>query len=213
MYKLVKINTGLFNIEENFWKLNPQLKYMPPFRSLYQLDNGEEHSSKTAWCIWLLQDPSYENKVYRQPPETQNETLHYYYPKFDIDSEIVQEIMAHYDELALSSIARSFKKEDLSMAQRSEFLGTTAYTLDYPMTDEETGAVVTDAKGNPIIVKGTAVQLDTIRKNSTIIYKQYKEIANMFEEEQTGARVHGGRQLSPRERGGLQQNHSVDGDD
>ena len=104
-----------------------------------------------------------------------------------------------YNDIALSSIARTFKEEESSMAGRAAFLSNTGYTLDYPARDDN-GRLITDGKGLPVIIKGTAVQLDTIRKNSAAIYRQYDEIRSMFEEEQSGTRIHGGRGMSARER-------------
>jgi len=65
------INVGTFNINQNFWELNPQLIYIKPFALLYERDDSKNHSvsSKEMWCIWLHEDPSYENKVYRQKGE------------------------------------------------------------------------------------------------------------------------------------------------
>jgi len=53
------------------------------------------------------------------------------------------------------------------------------------------------------VIKGTAKDLDAMRKNTLTIYKQYEEVKKMFEEEQGELRVHGGRKESIFEKGEL----------
>jgi hypothetical protein len=49
------INVGTFNINHNFWELNPQIIYINPFRKLYERDKSKDKliSSKEMWCVWL----------------------------------------------------------------------------------------------------------------------------------------------------------------
>lgn len=209
-YRLV-VNPGQFNIDEDFWKLNPQLRYMSPFRELYDADEmpGKVHSSKTMWCVWLLCDPSYDNKVFRMLAQDQDEIVKLYYPKFERKHDMVVKIMDKYDELLLTPVARAFKDEEQSMTDRARFLRETLYSLDTPVLDED-GEVVRDSRGNPIMVKGTATQLDAMRKNSLTIAKNYAEIRSLFEKEQEAVRIHGGRSLTPREQGRMLQDIKED---
>lgn len=201
MYRLVKV--GTFNIEEDFWKLNPQLALVHPFRKLYQDDKspGKRDSGKTMWGIWLWADPSYENKVYRMPEKEKLEAIRFYYAAFNPEDPVVQDCLEQYDTYCLTPAARAFKEEEASLVKRAEFIKQSPYTFDDIAKDSK-GAIVYVA-GKPLTLKGTAKDLDAMRANTLKIYTQYAQVRKLFEEEQGEVRIKGGRKESLRERGGL----------
>jgi len=197
MYRLVK--TGTFNINEDFWKLNPQLMLINPFRKLYLRD--KELSAKQMWAIWLYADPSYENKVYRMAEADKLDAIRHYWPDFDPDDGLVKECIEQYDTHCLTPAARAFKEEEASLVKRAEFIKSSPYTFDDIAKDSK-GAIVYVA-GKPLTLKGTAKDLDAMRANTLKIYEQYAKVRKLFEEEQGEVRIRGGRKESLRERGGL----------
>lgn len=197
MYRLVK--TGTVNIEEDFWKLNPQLTLLQPFRKLWLRDKVK--SSKEMWCIWMWADPSYENKIYRIPEENRAESIRFYYPEFDPDEPLVRECIEQYDTHCLTPAARAFKEEEASLVKRAEFIKTSPYTFDDVERDSKGGVIF--VSGKPMARKGTAKDLDSMRANTLKIYEQYARVRKIFEEEQGEVRIRGGRKESLRERGGL----------
>lgn len=197
MYRLVKI--GAFNIDDDFWAMNPQLALINPFRKLYQRD--KKRSSKEMFSIWMWADPSYENKVYRMPEKEKLSAIRFFYPAFDPDEPLVAECLEQYDTYCLTPAARAFKEEEASLVKRAEFIKTSPYTFDDIAKDAK-GAIIYVA-GKPLTTKGTAKDLDAMRANTLKIYTQYAQVRKLFEEEQGEVRIRGGRKESLRERGGL----------
>lgn len=193
------INVGPEGIEGNFWEYNPQLKYLEPFKTLHDEDTSKKkvESSKTMWCIWMLEDPNYENKVFQQLDQDKDEVVKNYHPKFDRDEKNTQAVIAIYDNTCLSAVGRSYKGEVRSMVERGVVLTTTAYTFDTYDIDPITKRQKT--------VKGTSADLDRMRLMTSKIMEGYEKIEKAFREEQVGARVAGGRNETMREKGRLRQ--------
>lgn len=200
MYRFIKV--GTFNIEEDFWKLNPQIRLINPFRKLYLRD--EKASSYIMWCIWLYCDPSYENKVYRMPEKEKLDSIKFYYPDFDPTDELIKECIEQYDTYCITPAARAFKEEEASLVKRAEFIRDSPYTFDDVERDSK-GAVIF-VSGKPMARKGTATDLDRMRANTLKIYEQYAKVRKLFEEEQGEVRIKGGRKENLREKGGLLEN-------
>ena len=191
------INVGTFNIKQNFWELNPQIIYINPFKKLYDRDTSKnkEISSKEMWCIWLHQDPSYENKIFRQDKEVKLESILYFYPEFNIEDPVIQNCIEEYDLKLLTAAAKAFKMEEHTLLQRAELINTTPYSFDQVVGYDKTGRAQ--------VIPGTVKDLEMMKKNTLNIYKQYEEVKRMFEEEQGDLRVHGGRKETLREKGQL----------
>jgi len=203
MYKFINGSNGDYSL--NFWTLNPQITLINPFRKLYERDTTKDKSvsSLEMWCVYMYCDPSYDNKIYRLPPDKKLEAINYLAPNFDKDNdEVIQECIEQYDIHCLTSAARAFKEEEISLLKRAEFIKDAPYTFDEIATSRN-GDYLYTKQGTPIMIKGTAKDLDAMRKNTLTIYKQYEEVKKMFEEEQGELRVHGGRKESIFEKGEL----------
>lgn len=202
-YKLV--NTGPKGIEDNFWELNPHLRYLSPFKELYAKDKSSKKadSSKDMWCIWMLEDPSLDNKVFHFTKERQAEIVKNYNSKFAEDRKEIQAIREVYDDFCLSIAGRAYKEESATMADRTAFLRNAKYTFDYYEQDPKTGKTK--------IVKGNATEIDAMRLRTIKINESYKQVERMFEEEQRVARIYGGRAQTIREMRLL--NPDIDDDD
>lgn len=202
MYKLIKVkpsSTG-FDIRVNFWQDNYQLRYIEPFKQLYDRDTSENKvvSSSEMWAVWLLQDPSYDNKIFRLSEQDKRSAVKSYCPNFDFEDEVINKCLISYSELCLSNAAKAFLQEEKSLQERSELIDKIqreqGYTLD------EFVSLGNNRWGNK---KGTASQLEAIRKNTAGIYKQYIQIRAAFEEEQNNVRLYGGGKETLMEKGGL----------
>lgn len=202
MYKFVNSSNGDYSL--NFWILNPQLTLINPFRKLYERDTTKDKSvsSLEMWCVYMYADPSYDNKIFRLPPDKKLEAISYLYDKFDRDEDLMSECIEQYDIHCLTSAAKAFKEEEISLLKRADFIKGAPYTFDEIATTKN-GEYMYTKQGTPIVIKGTAKDLDAMRKNTLTIYKQYEEVKKMFEEEQGELRVHGGRKESIFEKGEL----------
>lgn len=201
MYKFVKADPTL---EENFWDLNPQHRFIDPFKSLYDRDSSKNKvkSSKEMWCLWMYCDPSYDNKVYRLSEGDKVTTIKNYYKDFDFNDPLIQMCISAYDDMCLTPAARAFKEEERSFAKRAAVIRDSVYTLSEPMRDAS-GNIITH-NGRPIIIPGTAKELDSLRKNTLDILKKYQQAKKVFEEEQRGEpKLFGGGVETLMEEGGL----------
>jgi hypothetical protein len=202
MYRFINSANGDYKI--NFWEINPQIAIIHPFRQLYERDTTKDKSvsSLEMWCIYMYCDPSYDNKIFRLPPDKKLDAITYVYPDFDKEDTSIAQCITEYDVHCLTSAARAFKEEELSLLKRAEFIKEAPYTFDEIATNRS-GEYMYTKQGSPIVIKGTAKDLDAMRKNTLTIYKQYEEVKKMFEEEQGELRVHGGRRESIFEKGEL----------
>ncbi len=195
MYQLVNISSSATAIEDNFWEMNPQLKYIEPFSAVYSSDKSKDkiNSSKTMWSVWMFADPSYDNKIYRLPHDAKLRAIKKFNPKFDPDAADMVSLIDAYRNTCMTHAARAFHEEEQLLAKRAKFLASAEYTFDSYIID----------KGKRVLVKGTATDIDKMKTMTLRIYQQYAEVRKMFEFENKQSRVFGGRSETIREKGGL----------
>ena len=188
--------------KENFWELNPQLKIMLPFHKLYKRDKSKNKdiSSKEMWCIFFMEEVDEEfNKFAKVKFEERAKILKETFYMIDLNDEVIQECIEGYNTYMLTLVARAFKEEQKSMIDRGEIIRSTPYTFDEYERDNKDRIIY--AGGRPVVRKGTAKDLDAIRKNSVAIYEAYEKIEKKFLDEKGTLRIHGGRSETSREKG------------
>lgn len=130
MSDMININPQ-FDIDNNFWDFNPQLKIVKPFSILYNRDKSKdkEKSSKEMWCVFFMADSSpIKNKLYRIPEEDRKKELKTeYYKDINFEDKDIQECIKQYPEKTMSTIEKTFKVWEDVLQQRNEFLATTTY--------------------------------------------------------------------------------------
>jgi hypothetical protein len=183
-----------FNINDNFWEMNPFVRFISPFNKLYEIEN----SSHYAWAMWMMCDPDEtENTLYRQPPEIRKETISRIYPDIDWDNEIFNECMDAYPFECMNAVERALLEEKESLRERAKLIRDTPYTLD-----ETKVTLGKDGSEKAIVIKGTATQLDAMRTKSKKIYEDLEELLAKFTaQKSTSAKVKGGRDETPTEKG------------
>jgi hypothetical protein len=198
-YRFVKVQ-GQFDIRKNFWEENFQISLIYPFSSLYQRDNTTNKltSSKILWCCWLDQDPNYENKLYRLPPDQKKSAILAYYPEFDYKDPLIAECLMAYPEHCLSPAAKSFRSEEETLRKFAEL-------IEKKIEEDELTFDSYIPLGNNRfqLIKGTANQIADLKKKNAGLYPQYEKIRKMFEQEQNEIRVYGGGTETIMESGGL----------
>lgn len=192
-----------FDVRVNFWDKNYQIAFIHPFNVIYEKDTTKDKSESSAimWGIWLHQDPSSENKIGKLPKDQKIDSIRRYCPKFDENDDDIKACLSVYDQYCLSSAAKAFKEEEMSLTKRSKFITETEYTFDSVAKDNK-GAIVYVA-GKPLTIKGTATELDRMRANTLKIYQQYQEVQKMFMEEEGNVRIWGGGTESMLDEGSL----------
>lgn len=165
----------------NFWGLNPHLIYMRPYSILYNLDESKnkEDSSKTMYCIiWIIDPDEDTNKYYRLPEEERIEICKNLQPNFDKEEDLTKQIMERYPEDCMTIIERSLRDTKELIRRRDLFLKNSEYNFD------------------------TMVQIDNAIGKGVKLLEDFDKIEKRFiESKNTGMRIHGGRQQTPRERG------------
>ena len=121
MYKFINSANGDYKI--NFWEINPQLTLIAPFRELYERDKSKnkETSSLEMWCVFMYCDPSYDNKIYRLPPDKKLDAIKFLNNDFNKEEEVIAKCITEYDVHCLTSAARAFKEEELSLLPSNSF--------------------------------------------------------------------------------------------
>jgi hypothetical protein len=198
---LTSINKN-FEMNQNFWTINPQLKIMSPFNQLYNRDKTKDKStsSKEMWVIFFLCDPDEEaNKFATIPVKSRKEMLSKTFFEIDDNDEVIKECLKEYPNLCLSKLEKLFYEEQKSMEDRHNIIVNTSYTLDDTEKDSKGNTIF--VAGKPMVKKGTATTLDKMRLDSLKIYQNYKEIEKIFLDEKNSSRVFGGREESAMERG------------
>lgn len=161
-----------FNLDVNFWQLNPQLVLV--FNNLYNSDNSKnkEKSSKIMWAIAMLYDPSENNQFRNAEFDKKKELIRSVYindKNFAWENYLVE--IEVYKDYALSPIEREILVLEESLASRREFLRT-------PYTPK------------------TAALLDDMHKKSVDIQKQHIELRKLIKETNIEGKVKGNRQKS-----------------
>jgi hypothetical protein len=161
-----------FNLDVNFWQLNPQL--VLAFNNLYNSDNSKnkEKSSKIMWAIAMLYDPSENNQFRNAEFDKKKELIRSVYindKNFAWENYLVE--IETYKDYALSPIEREILVLEESLASRREFLRT-------PYTPK------------------TAALLDDMHKKSVDIQKQHIELRKLIKETNIEGKTKGNRQKS-----------------
>lgn len=202
MYKFVKVkpsSTG-FDIRINFWEDNYQLRFIEPYKFLYDRDESPNkvNSSKEMWCIWLYADPSYDNKIYRLSEQDKKSAIKSYYKDFDFEDEIINKCLTEYPNTCLSEASQKFKRSLNSIEKLQdaidEKLATEGLTFDewVPLGGNRFNKI-----------EGTAKQILALKKQMSLLWKEYEPLKRMFEEEQNSVRLYGGGKETLMEKGGL----------
>lgn len=197
----IKINTDFvltndIGLITNFWHLNPTIPLIKPFNEIYNEDNSKDkvNSSKVMWCIFFNNDPDEElNIYYKIPIEEREEMLkEVFYPEMDFEK--YSKHQEAYRNLCLTSVQKDLLLEKEALHKRAIFLRDTDYTLDTYET------MTIGNRFQRVTLPGTAKQLDSMKKATESIMKNFERIEEKYFESKRGeARIFGGRKESATE--------------
>jgi hypothetical protein len=180
-----------FDLNVNFWVVNPSLKIPEPFAKLYNEDKSKDKkdSSQIMWAIALLCDT--DSKFANIPEDDRKNLIRKDFLKNDKFSFInYQAQIDHFCNFILTPAKRALKDWNDKMIERAEFLKRTEYTLG------EIGD-----KGN--WVGGTADVIDRMMSNTKKLYDDYQRVIESLEEEKTKEAGKGNRKASLSDDGGI----------
>lgn len=156
----------VFDVEDNFWEVNPQFKIALSFKDLYKLDKSRKHidSSKMMWFIAFVHDPN--SIFYNLPLEEKEEVISEDYMD-DISYSKKNKLkliplVDDYIKLTHSTIDRHLRQWIISLDDRTHFLSTVKYDLD------------------------NYKDLDTMAANTPKVFDTFKKIREEQEKEASG---------------------------
>jgi hypothetical protein len=179
-----------FDINNNFWKINPQLTLLGAFKKLYDSDKSKDkiNSSHIMWGIGLVYDP--ESKYYNIPLDYRRKLVVVdYFKQEKFGWAIYNDVIDFYIECCLTTAERSLAEWNNKMTERSEFINSTKYSIG--TVNAKTGSFV-----------GSTIQIiDNMLANTKKLYDDYKRIMEDLGKEQMKTNVKGGTQKSASESG------------
>lgn len=163
------------NIDENFWEHNREIKYLSPFNKFYESDlsKNKEYSSQIMWAIYLYSDP--ESRFSRMFTSERKKEIKDNYLKsteFKWEDKSIEELVQGYESRMLTKLQNSYNRLIKKLEERDNFISNTKYN------------------------EKNAATFDKMFANSSIIYKQLKEIEQQLLEETKVGAIKGGRKES-----------------
>jgi len=165
--------------DENFWKMNPEFTII--FDNLYNKDKSKDKadSSKVMWAMYYRLHP--ESNFYNLPDKDMIIVTKFLKnPKFKWED--YDEVEVLFKNTILTQAERSLYEWNQFMMKRDKYLKNTEYYFDEYKTDEN-GDNVYSKTGNPILLKGTASQLDVALAATPKMFMDYGKIMKELKEE------------------------------
>jgi len=169
----------IFKGNENFWKMNPD--YIMIFDDFYNNDTSKNKtvSSSIMWAFYLKVHPS---SVFYNLPDKEQMIKDKYLkqPKFNWND--YEDIEILFKDTILTQAERSLYEWNEFMKKRDKYLKNTEYYFDEYKTNKE-GNNVYSKTGLPVLVKGTAEQLDKALGTTPKLFMDYGKIKKELTEE------------------------------
>ena len=167
-----------FNVEDNFWKVHPDLVAAGPFAQIHKVDKtrGKDYSSKLAWCIKLIWDMG--SVYYALPERGEDNKIDLVFEDFlgkpnfyDKNREQVNDLKEFYIKVKDTVAHRTLRGIEEKLKERDAFMSKTEYDMGVV---NERGAWV----GN------TVDTLDKMMANTKKLYDLYNEARAVVDREQ-----------------------------
>lgn len=165
---------GNFDIDANFWELNPIFKVLGKFANFYKNDKSGNRriSSKIMWAVSLFADTDKENRLRNFSEKDRKKLIAEDYLKDEkFDWEKYEQYVDYYRETQLTAAKRSLMKLKTKLEEREEWITSTPYTME------------------------NARELDTILANTDKLFSLSARLEAQIEKEENEASgdVRGGR--------------------
>jgi hypothetical protein len=164
----------------SFWDVVPEFKTIEPTMELYNSDRSvnKKNSSITMWAIALLIDPK---SIFFNLPNKKEVLARDHLKNENFDWDSIDNLIKLYSDCQLTQAEKSLIAWDEMMKRRDTFIKSQDYSLDSYQLDEEGGNIL--IRNKPVIIKGTADQLDKMASNTAKYYADYAKVKKDLEEE------------------------------
>lgn len=162
-------------IEDNFWEINPHVRYLTKFKDLYEKDKSKDKttSSRQMWAIILFTDPK---SPFKRIDETERKKEVLNYLNNISTWEDIEPYFKPYEDYCLTEKQQLFKSWGDKLKTREQFIRAT----DYKAT--------------------TFKMLDEMMSQTEKMWKMYSNVEKDMIEEEQQVRIKGGRKKSKSER-------------
>lgn len=189
--------TKNWNTDLNYWELNPIIKTIKVFKSLFEKDKSKDKkdSSKLMWAIALVSDPNEDNPWRTVNVEEKKKIIAEDFledKKFNWEKKEIVELLDTYYTFCLSVSEQELLVYEEKLRQRGKFIKDTDYSLDYYEEND---------KGKITLKRGTADQLDKMVLNTGKLITQIQEIRESISREALQGSLKGGASESASEEG------------
>ena len=190
-------------MEVSFWEALPLFKEVQPFKKLYKEDRSKDksRSSKAMWYCTLIKDV--DSEFYKMDRSEQDENL-FDMAGFDIREYMkersihLEELLDEFENFIDTPLSADVRAQEAKLKERQKFIKKTPYTLDelvYPQRENEEGEMEPIPGSKPMLVKGTAAQLDKMVTETKKIHDEIRSLRESLRSEQT-EKGKGGKEAS-----------------
>ena len=120
-----------FQVNNNYWEVNPTHLLIPEFKKIYDIDTSENKfkSSKLLWAIALYIDIVPKSNPYRNLKDSERKVLvETNFLGASLDSYTT--LISKYKELCVTPIRRALQEFLIKLDDRNRMLAETAYTIE-----------------------------------------------------------------------------------
>lgn len=176
----------------NCWEANPHFITMRPFSELYDTDEGGELSSKYMWMIILMEENDEEiNPQFSLHEEVRIQNARdKFFPNFNVDFPMFVACRQEYAEKTMTFAQVAVRNHQRQIKTYQKFIDDTPLTLDTP-----------DPDGKMRIIPGTTKQVVALSKTVASLFKELKDLEELWQIEKAEAQLKGGRKLTASEKG------------
>ena len=119
-----------FSPDEDFWKMNPQLRYMGPFAELYNKGKLRKKTSQIAWGGFLYAVTSDKSYLMRLPEDERLKIVKEEFKLDPVKDELHAMLVSYYREKVLTPAERQLKSYEEFLERRVTFITQQEYNFE-----------------------------------------------------------------------------------
>ena len=156
---------------DEFWEVNPEVKFTEPFSTFYNKGKSKKETSKIMWAIFLLCDVS-SPKMRLRHDEKINDIKKFFLKDESFSFDKYKDLIDAYPKVVMTKIARELKSWNDKIEQRQAYMESIEYG---PRTFE---------------------MLDKMMVESKKIWDAFSLVKKEFDTQNIETRARGGREES-----------------